>query len=594
MNLVQINERLKDLPMQVIQQYANGMNPEVPPYLALGELQRRETAQKQMATAQGGMQGPQPSIKEQIEQKAGLMAAQGLQQQQQMQQMQQPRGPMPAPAGIPQPEAQPEMAMARGGLASIPVRSDMFEYAEGGIIAFAKGETVEDPRRERKQDESFSDFRKRMFDLDLQLQRERNAAEQSGREAERQKLLAERGDEIIPPSPFMERPPLPVPGKTSANVTAETMARVGPMTAPSYKDPRISGIGLPDALKKVAPDRAAPPAPSPRPAPALAPVATPNAGLTAAAAPTANPFIEEAAALAREKPVAPTAAGVIEEQKALMPAAMQEEAMQKRIADQRARAEQERSAYEKSRPSGLDELIRVFGQAGQYKGLSGMAPAYTALQQQKRAEDLAMEKRQNELLSAIEGKEYEGAKDIYGARAKTMDAKTAAFENRLTNNAKVLADLGGTTERSITEQLNRTNQMDMTKMRIAADKANAMRPGAGEVLTSQFLAKKAQARDLLAKGDTAGAARVESEANDILTISGKTPTSGNTDRIRGLQTIINSMDASPEEKADAIAQLRNLTRAPEVAKTPITKAEYDKLPKGATYTAPDGTQRTKG
>jgi hypothetical protein len=28
MNLVQINERLKDLPMQVIQQYANGMNPD--------------------------------------------------------------------------------------------------------------------------------------------------------------------------------------------------------------------------------------------------------------------------------------------------------------------------------------------------------------------------------------------------------------------------------------------------------------------------------------------------------------------------------------------------------------------------------------
>jgi hypothetical protein len=27
---------------------------------------------------------------------------------------------------------------------------------------------------------------------------------------------------------------------------------------------------------------------------------------------------------------------------------------------------------------------------------------------------------------------------------------------------------------------------------------------------------------------------------------------------------------------------------------PITKAEYDKLPKGATYIAPDGTQRTKG
>ncbi len=136
MNLVQINERLKDLPMQVIQQYANGMNPEVPPYLALGELQRRETAQKQMSTAQGGMQGPQPSIKEQVEQKAGLMAAQGLQQQQAMQQMAQQRAPGPVPAGTPQPEMQPEAAMARGGLTRAPVN---FNFQHGGIVAFDDG-----------------------------------------------------------------------------------------------------------------------------------------------------------------------------------------------------------------------------------------------------------------------------------------------------------------------------------------------------------------------------------------------------------------------------------------------------------------------
>ena len=142
MNLVQINERLKDLPSQVIQQYANGMNPEVPPYLALAEMQRRETAQKQMATAQGAAQGPQPSIKEQMEQKAGLMAAQELQQQQAMQQMQQPQGPMPVPAGIPQPQMQPQAPqgmMAGGGLARAPVN---FNFQHGGIVAFAGGGTA--------------------------------------------------------------------------------------------------------------------------------------------------------------------------------------------------------------------------------------------------------------------------------------------------------------------------------------------------------------------------------------------------------------------------------------------------------------------
>jgi hypothetical protein len=58
MNLVQINERLKDMPEPLVQQYANGMNPEmVPPYVALGELQRRELVAKRMVTAQGAQQG---------------------------------------------------------------------------------------------------------------------------------------------------------------------------------------------------------------------------------------------------------------------------------------------------------------------------------------------------------------------------------------------------------------------------------------------------------------------------------------------------------------------------------------------------------
>ena len=46
MNLIQVQEHLKDLPMRAIMDYANGKNPQVPPYLALGELNRR----KQMST----------------------------------------------------------------------------------------------------------------------------------------------------------------------------------------------------------------------------------------------------------------------------------------------------------------------------------------------------------------------------------------------------------------------------------------------------------------------------------------------------------------------------------------------------------------
>jgi hypothetical protein len=73
---------------------------------------------------------------------------------------------------------------------------------------------------------------------------------------------------------------------------------------------------------------------------------------------------------------------------------------------------------------------------------------------------------------------------------------------------------------------------------------------------------------------------------------GPTPT----DRLRAAQSILNDIDSTAEEKAMAkkeIAGIMSGGQATAPAK-PITKAEYDKLPKGATYTAPDGSQRTKG
>ena len=138
MNLVKAQELAKELSIPELQQYANGSNPEVmPPYVALGALQAKESMQKKMAAMQGAAQGEQPSIKEQVEQKAGLMALQGQQQQQAQQQMtqQMQQRPMPTTENVPQPEAQPQpMAMARGGLTRLPVN---FNFRQGGIIGYA-------------------------------------------------------------------------------------------------------------------------------------------------------------------------------------------------------------------------------------------------------------------------------------------------------------------------------------------------------------------------------------------------------------------------------------------------------------------------
>jgi len=157
MNLIQIQEHLKDLPTPAIMAYANGQNPQVPPYMALGEMNRRKAMEQRAAQApdssvkekleselsqqialpgvgQGmnmrinpaGMPQPMPAVQPQMAPKMQPMALPPMAQKMPSQQMSQPGS---IPAGAP--------GMAAGGLAELPVRKDIFNYAPGGIVAFA-------------------------------------------------------------------------------------------------------------------------------------------------------------------------------------------------------------------------------------------------------------------------------------------------------------------------------------------------------------------------------------------------------------------------------------------------------------------------
>jgi hypothetical protein len=165
MNLIQIQEHLKDLPTQAIMSYANGQNPQVPPYMALGEMNRRKSMEQRAA------QAPDSSVKEKLESELNQQVAlPGIGQGMNMR---------INPAGMPQPmpAAQPQMApqmpkmpiqpmarpmppqqmsqpgaipagapgMARGGLAELPISNRMFNYAPGGIVAFADTGVVPPP-----------------------------------------------------------------------------------------------------------------------------------------------------------------------------------------------------------------------------------------------------------------------------------------------------------------------------------------------------------------------------------------------------------------------------------------------------------------
>jgi hypothetical protein len=144
MNLMQIQDKLKSLPndprvMQLLTGYANGQSPLVPPYLALGELNRRKVEAEKNQMQQAG-QPPGGTVKDQIEQQTGVMALQQGRQQQAMQNMvrQGMSGASPVPQNTPQPQAQ-VMAAAGGGLASLAPKG----YRSGGVIAFQEAGSVD-------------------------------------------------------------------------------------------------------------------------------------------------------------------------------------------------------------------------------------------------------------------------------------------------------------------------------------------------------------------------------------------------------------------------------------------------------------------
>jgi hypothetical protein len=207
MNLIQITEQLKNPAISVPQlmQYANNSNPQVPSYVALAEMQRRQSMQ-------APTQAPQQTVKDQLgAQLMGLPAAapqapapgaapqQPPQQPQQTPQQTPQQIPQQPPSGAPQaPMPQPRQAapsMAGGGLTSIPLNMH-HDFAAGGIIAFAGGgdtdlaaqypeqTTLEQERAERLKNQEiygfggdpYAEAKRRYSDLEKrQQEREQNA-----------------------------------------------------------------------------------------------------------------------------------------------------------------------------------------------------------------------------------------------------------------------------------------------------------------------------------------------------------------------------------------------------------------------------------
>ena len=80
--------------------------------------------------------------------------------------------------------------------------------------------------------------------------------------------------------------------------------------------------------------------------------------------------------------------------------------------------------YQATQLSPMDELISMLGKSGQYKGLSGLAPAYTSMAEKKRAADAAQAKMINELMGGVEdtqrGEKTASATGVRTAREKDV------------------------------------------------------------------------------------------------------------------------------------------------------------------------------
>ncbi len=152
-NLFKVQEQLKDMPQQQIMAYANGSNPDmVPPYIALGEMERRTRMAKNAQTGQPPQGTVKDNLENQIKQTAGIASLGNMRPQQmgQAQAQQAMSTPGAVPGGVPQPQPQgePPVRMAQGGLASVPINSRMTAYKDGGIVGYAEGGDVEDEEDE--------------------------------------------------------------------------------------------------------------------------------------------------------------------------------------------------------------------------------------------------------------------------------------------------------------------------------------------------------------------------------------------------------------------------------------------------------------
>ena len=273
--------KLDNLPptpeaIKYLMELVNGSNPEIPPYMALGRLEQMKHEMEKEAP-----QPPQGTVKDKTMQAAGIMALQGGQQQQAAQQMAQaaPQN-MPIPQNVPQPQMQPEeetQMAAGGGLMHARVDSDMFNFAPGGIVSFARGgefdtgsdetelaldklrvEQIEQNKKEKEDKEKMAFLEQSAPEVAARIKAEEAARIKAAEEARRPPAPAApppssaKGSAPPPPAGGPRPPagPRPAGNVGIAQALPPELEAMRPKTDPGYQSLLADSRGVADAYGK--------------------------------------------------------------------------------------------------------------------------------------------------------------------------------------------------------------------------------------------------------------------------------------------------------------------------------------------------------
>ena len=306
----------------VLMKLANGSNPNIPSYMALGRLQQI----KAMVEHSQQPQMPQGTVKQNLERSVANMGMMnGRQQQMQQNMMQQGiTAPGPAPEGVPQPPPMPqpeqmpqEVMAAHGGILHTRTDPDMFNFAPGGIVAFAKEGEVKDKEKDKEKSKTLvpnppSPGEAISALLDAIKSGAINVGEAIGSgvtsaagavsdqydrmkaDAEKRRALEKANVPLRSPDTSEATEARKITGSSGfapyVSPADRALGLDGRVTMDSSNDPRSSTFGKKNIMELPA---AVAPAPAPQPALAPRPAAAPAAPAAPAAAPNAAATTEQ-------------------------------------------------------------------------------------------------------------------------------------------------------------------------------------------------------------------------------------------------------------------------------------------------------------